>query len=186
MSTPPSPTAAPAAIRVPAGTTAQQALKDAGVPLKGPDGAVVVRDVATGDLKDLDLDPGRRRRGRAGARPPAPTAARSSGTRPRTCWPRPCRSSSPAPGSASGRRSRTASTTTSTPSGPSPPRTCTALEKKMSEIVRAGQRFSRREISDADAQAELAHEPYKLELIGLKGGGGRRPRAPTSRSAARS
>src|SRR3954462_6261878 len=49
---PPSPsTAAP--IRVPAGTTASQALKDAGVPLKGPDGAVVVRDVVTGDLKDL-------------------------------------------------------------------------------------------------------------------------------------
>ena len=43
MSTPPSPTAA-APIRVPAGTTAMQALKDAGVPLKGPDGAVVVRE----------------------------------------------------------------------------------------------------------------------------------------------
>src|SRR4029453_19148001 len=36
--------------------------------------------------------------------------------------------------------------------------------------VRAGQNFARREISDADAKAELAHEPYKLELIGLKGG----------------
>src|SRR5918994_3243605 len=47
-----------------------------------------------------------------------------------------------------------------------------ALEKKMTEIVRAGQNFARREISDADAQAELAHEPYKLELIGLKGGAG--------------
>jgi threonyl-tRNA synthetase len=45
-----------------------------------------------------------------------------------------------------------------------------AIEKKMTEIVRAGQRFSRREISDAHATAELAHEPYKLELIGLKGG----------------
>jgi threonyl-tRNA synthetase len=40
----------------------------------------------------------------------------------------------------------------------------------MQQIVRAGQRFSRREISDDDARAELAHEPYKLELIGLKGG----------------
>ncbi len=39
----------------------------------------------------------------------------------------------------------------------------------MTEIVRAGQNFARREISDADAEAELAHEPYKLELIGLKG-----------------
>ena len=34
-----------------------QALKEAGVPLKGPDGAVVVRDVASGDLKDLDWAP---------------------------------------------------------------------------------------------------------------------------------
>ena len=56
MSTPPSPTAV-APLRVPAGTTAMQALKDAGVPLKGPDGAVVVRDVAGGDLKDLNWAP---------------------------------------------------------------------------------------------------------------------------------
>ena len=60
MSTQPSPTlppGEPAPIRVPAGTTALQALKDAGVPLKGPDGAVVVRDPATGDLKDLAWAP---------------------------------------------------------------------------------------------------------------------------------
>ncbi|HEY4631526.1 MAG TPA: threonine--tRNA ligase, partial [Blastococcus sp.] len=60
MSTPPSPEAQPRVsgpIRVPAGTTAQQALKDAGTPLKGPDGAVVVRDLATGDLKDLAWAP---------------------------------------------------------------------------------------------------------------------------------
>ena len=56
VSAPPSPTAVPP-IRVPAGTTAMQALKDAGIPLKGPDGAVVVRDVATGDLKDLTWAP---------------------------------------------------------------------------------------------------------------------------------
>jgi threonyl-tRNA synthetase len=57
------------------------------------------------------------------------------------------------------------------PERPFTPEDLQALEKKMQEIVRAGQRFSRREISDADAKAELAHEPYKLELIGLKGGG---------------
>ncbi len=44
------------------------------------------------------------------------------------------------------------------------------LEKRMQEIVKAGQRFSRRVVSDAEARAELAAEPYKLELIGLKGG----------------
>ncbi|GAA2460726.1 threonine--tRNA ligase [Agromyces soli] len=44
-----------------------------------------------------------------------------------------------------------------------------ALDKEMSRIVRAGQRFVRRVVSDEEARAELANEPYKLELIGLKG-----------------
>jgi len=46
-----------------------------------------------------------------------------------------------------------------------------AIEQKMRQIVKQGQRFSRRVVSDADARAELADEPYKLELIGLKGSG---------------
>jgi threonyl-tRNA synthetase len=45
-----------------------------------------------------------------------------------------------------------------------------ALEKAMDRIVRQGQRFVRREVTDEEARAELAAEPYKLELIGLKGG----------------
>ncbi|MFB4302695.1 threonine--tRNA ligase [Actinomadura sp. NTSP31] len=45
------------------------------------------------------------------------------------------------------------------------------VEKRMREIVKQGQRFSRRPVSDDDARAELAAEPYKLELIGLKGSG---------------
>ena len=32
--------------------------------------------------------------------------------------------------------------------------------------------FSRREVTDEEARAELADEPYKLELIGLKGAAG--------------
>jgi threonyl-tRNA synthetase len=43
------------------------------------------------------------------------------------------------------------------------------IEQRMRQIVKQGQRFSRRVVSPADAQAELAGEPYKLELIGLKG-----------------
>ena len=39
----------------------------------------------------------------------------------------------------------------------------------MQEIVKAGQRFSRRPVSDDEAQAELADEPFKLELVDLKG-----------------
>ncbi|XVQ07992.1 threonine--tRNA ligase [Spirillospora sp. CA-255316] len=43
------------------------------------------------------------------------------------------------------------------------------IEKRMREIVKQGQRFSRRAVSDEEAREELAGEPYKLELIGLKG-----------------
>ncbi|ADH68675.1 MULTISPECIES: threonine--tRNA ligase [Nocardiopsis] len=45
-----------------------------------------------------------------------------------------------------------------------------SIEKKMQQIVKQGQRFDRRVVSDEEARAELATEPYKLELIGLKGG----------------
>jgi len=46
------------------------------------------------------------------------------------------------------------------------------LEKRMQEIVKAGQRFRRRRFdSVAQARAELADEPYKLELVDAKGEG---------------
>jgi threonyl-tRNA synthetase len=44
-----------------------------------------------------------------------------------------------------------------------------AVEQRMRAIVKQGQRFSRRVVSDEAARAELAAEPYKLELVGLKG-----------------
>ncbi|MFI0774240.1 threonine--tRNA ligase [Streptomyces sp. NPDC021212] len=43
------------------------------------------------------------------------------------------------------------------------------IEKKMQEIQKRGQKFSRRAVTDEAAREELAAEPYKLELIGLKG-----------------
>ena len=43
------------------------------------------------------------------------------------------------------------------------------LEKEMDRIIRAGQRFGRRVTNDDAARKELSVEPYKLELIGLKG-----------------
>ena len=45
-----------------------------------------------------------------------------------------------------------------------------AIERRMRQIIKQGQLFSRRVASDEDARKELADEPYKLELIGLKGG----------------
>jgi len=47
-----------------------------------------------------------------------------------------------------------------------------AIEKRAREIVKAGQKFSRRVVTDDAARAELADEPYKLELIGLKSSAG--------------
>ena len=44
-----------------------------------------------------------------------------------------------------------------------------ALEKAMQRIVKEGQTFRRRVVTEDEARAELAAEPYKLELIGLKG-----------------
>ncbi|MCW2782666.1 MAG: threonine--tRNA ligase [Marmoricola sp.] len=44
------------------------------------------------------------------------------------------------------------------------------IESRMRKIVKENQKFSRRVTTDDDARKELADEPYKLELIGLKGG----------------
>ncbi|CAN2240444.1 ThrS Threonyl-tRNA synthetase [actinobacterium SCGC AAA044-D11] len=42
------------------------------------------------------------------------------------------------------------------------------LESAMRKIIKAGQRFRRRVVTEEEARTELAHEPYKCELIGLK------------------
>jgi len=54
---------------------------------------------------------------------------------------------------------------------PFTPEDLKALEKEMDRIIRSGQRFVRRLTSETDASRELANEPYKIELIGLKSGG---------------
>ena len=46
------------------------------------------------------------------------------------------------------------------------------IESAMRKIVKEGQSFRRRVITEADALKELAHEPYKCELIGIKGPAG--------------
>jgi threonyl-tRNA synthetase len=52
---------------------------------------------------------------------------------------------------------------------PFTPEDLKAIDKAMQRIIKQGQRFQRRVVSDDEARAELAAEPYKLELIGLKG-----------------
>jgi threonyl-tRNA synthetase len=43
------------------------------------------------------------------------------------------------------------------------------LEARMADIIAEDQRFVRRVVTDDEARVELSDEPYKLELIGLKG-----------------
>jgi len=52
---------------------------------------------------------------------------------------------------------------------PFTPEDLQSLEKVMARIVKEGQTFRRWEVGEAEARAELADEPYKVELIGLKG-----------------
>ncbi|SDD09411.1 threonyl-tRNA synthetase [Geodermatophilus telluris] len=168
MSAAPTPAAA-APIRVPAGTTAEQALKDAGVALKGPDGAVVVRDLATGDLRDLAWAPD----ADADVEPvPAASPEGRAVIRHSTAHVLAQAVQDLFPGTrlGIGPPVENGFYYDFDPEKPFTPEDLQALEKRMQQIVKAGQRFSRREIGDDDARAELAHEPYKLELIGLKSG----------------
>ncbi|QXG75845.1 threonine--tRNA ligase [Modestobacter sp. L9-4] len=170
MPSAPEPSSA-APVRVPAGTTALQALKDAGLPLKGPDGAVVVRELATGDLRDLawtpdadtdvELVPAASAAGRAVIRHSAAHVLAQA-----------VQELFPGTRLGIGPPVENGFYYDFDPERPFTPEDLSALEKKMTEIVRAGQHFRRREIDDDAARAELAHEPYKLELIGLKGGAG--------------
>jgi threonyl-tRNA synthetase len=57
------------------------------------------------------------------------------------------------------------------PERPFTPEDLEKIESAMRKIVKDGQRFKRRVTTEADALKELAHEPYKCELIGIKSGG---------------
>jgi threonyl-tRNA synthetase len=56
------------------------------------------------------------------------------------------------------------------PQDPFTPESLEKIESAMRKIVKEGQRFKRRVTNESDALAELAKEPYKCELIGIKGG----------------
>ena len=56
------------------------------------------------------------------------------------------------------------------PQDPFTPESLEKIESAMRKIVKEGQRFKRRVTNEADALTELAKEPYKCELIGIKGG----------------
>ena len=55
------------------------------------------------------------------------------------------------------------------PERPFTPDDLEKLESAMRKIIKEGQRFKRRVTTESDALKELAHEPYKCELIGING-----------------
>ncbi|MBM4567296.1 threonine--tRNA ligase, partial [Rhodococcus hoagii] len=168
MTTPASVTPA-ARVQVPAGTTAGTAVRDAGLPGKGPDAIVVVRD-ADGNLKDLSWTPDVDVEVEAVA---ADTEDGRSVIR---------HSAAHVLAQAVQQEFPEAKLGIGPPikdgfyydfqvERPFTPEDLAKLEKRMKKIVKDAQRFSRRVVEDLeDARTELANEPFKLELIDDKSG----------------
>ena len=162
---------APAApIRVAAGMTAGQAVRDAGLPARGaPDAVVVVRD-ADGRLRDLSWVP-------EADTEVTPVAANTDDGRSVIRH-----SAAHVLAQAVQARFPNAKLGIGPPiadgfyydfevAEPFTPEDLEALEKRMRQIVKEGQLFSRRVFESKDeARVELAGEPYKLELIDDKSG----------------
>jgi threonyl-tRNA synthetase len=151
---------------VAAGTTAFDALREAGVELTGPHGAVVVRD-PQGVLRDLewapevdvDVEPV------AAQEPDGLAVLRHSAAH---AMAQAVQELFPGTLLGIGPPIEDGFYYDFLPSRPFTPEDLAAIEKKMGEIIKAGQRFHRREVSDEQARMELAHEKFKLELIDLK------------------
>jgi threonyl-tRNA synthetase len=151
---------------VAAGTTAFDALREAGVELTGPHGAVVVRDPqgALRDLEwapevDVDVEPV------AAQEPDGLAVLRHSAAH---AMAQAVQELFPGTLLGIGPPIEDGFYYDFLPSRPFTPEDLAAIEKKMGEIIKAGQRFHRREVSDEQARMELAHEKFKLELIDLK------------------
>ncbi|GAB39375.1 MULTISPECIES: threonine--tRNA ligase [Gordonia] len=158
----------PATIRVPAGTTAGTALREHELPNKGPEAVVVVRDAA-GQLRDLswapDLD--------TDVEPVAAnTEAGRSVIRHSTAHvlAQAVQDLFPEAKLGIGPPIKDGFYYDFDVAEPFTPEDLTALEKKMKQIIKSGQKFSRRVYASKDeARVQLAKEPYKLELIDDKG-----------------
>ncbi|MCW2603930.1 MAG: thrS [Pseudonocardiales bacterium] len=155
-------------VPVPAGSSAFEAVRAAGLSVNGADGIVVVRD-AGGDLRDLswapeldvEVEP------IALSSPDGLAVLRHSAAH---VTAQAVQDLFPGTSLGIGPPIENGFYYDFLPERAFTPEDLAAIEKRMTEIIRANQRFARREISDDDARAELAHEPFKLELIGLKGG----------------
>ncbi|MCC8243507.1 threonine--tRNA ligase [Saccharothrix luteola] len=165
----PRPAAAPIPPRVvvTAGTTAGTAVREAGLPGKGPDAVVVVRD-PEGHLRDLSWVPQVDVEVEAVA---ADTADGRSVIR---------HSAAHVLAQAVQQQFPEAKLGIGPPvkdgfyydfqvEKPFTPEDLQALEKRMKSIIKGAQRFNRRVVESVDAaKSELAAEPFKLELVDIK------------------
>ncbi|HVL83335.1 MAG TPA: threonine--tRNA ligase [Pseudonocardia sp.] len=167
MSAPVSPLAS-ARVRVPAGTTAGSAVREAGLPTGGPSAVVVVRE-ADGTLRDLTWAPegdvevdavgADTEDGRSVIRHSAAHVLAQA-----------VQQLHPGAKLGIGPPITDGFYYDFDVETPFTPEDLRALESAMKKIIKAGQRFSRRRFDSLDdARKELADEPYKLELIDLKG-----------------
>ncbi|SDC94841.1 threonine--tRNA ligase [Rhodococcus tukisamuensis] len=156
-------------VRVPAGTTAGTAVREAGLSGKGPDAIVVVRD-AEGQLKDLSWIPD------TDTEVEAVAADTDDG---RMVIRHSCahvlaqavQAEFPAAKLGIGPPIKDGFYYDFRVADPFTPEDLTRLEKRMKQIIKGSQRFSRRVVdSIEDARVELANEPFKLELIDDKSG----------------
>ncbi len=157
-----------ALVRVPAGTTAGAAVREAGLPTKGPDTVVVVRDV-DGALKDLswipeeDADvepvPANSEDGRSVIRHSAAHVLAQA-----------VQQEFPNAKLGIGPPIKDGFYYDFQVDKPFTPEDLAKLESRMKKIIKGAQRFSRRVVEVDDARVELANEPFKLELISDKSG----------------
>ncbi|GAB3698914.1 threonine--tRNA ligase [Saccharopolyspora tripterygii] len=156
-------------VKVPAGTTAGAAVAEAGLPSKGPDAVVVVRD-AEGALRDLDWAPesdaeveavaAETEEGRSVIRHSAAHVLAQA-----------VQNLFPDAKLGIGPPVRDGFYYDFDVDKPFTPEDLQALEKRMKQILKSGQKFSRRRLDSIEAaKEELADEPYKLELVDLKSG----------------
>ncbi|GAA3564879.1 threonine--tRNA ligase [Amycolatopsis ultiminotia] len=168
MSHPPSAAAVPTLrVVVPAGTTAGAAVREAGLPTKGPDTIVVVRDV-DGKLRDLAWIPD------ADAQVEAVAANTEDGRSvirhsAAHVLAQAVQQEFPDAKLGIGPPVRDGFYYDFAVDKPFTPEDLQALEKRMKQIVKGAQQFSRRVFAGTDeARRELADEPFKLELVDLK------------------
>ncbi|ATY12774.1 threonine--tRNA ligase [Amycolatopsis sp. AA4] len=168
MSQPSSAAAVPAPrVVVPAGTTAGAAVREAGLPTKGPDTIVVVRD-ADGKLRDLAWAP------EAEAQVEAVAANTEDGRSvirhsAAHVLAQAVQQEFPDAKLGIGPPVRDGFYYDFAVEKPFTPEDLQKLEKRMKQIVKGAQQFSRRVFASTDeAKEELKDEPFKLELVDLK------------------